>query len=82
MHIYTERLRCLRILSWHGRPGRAHGRDARATIYGALCNLNHRPAFYASNAHLKTSASLKIVQHLVLETAPRIAAIASLRFLC
>ena len=37
---YTERLRCLRILSWHGRPGRAHGRDARAAIYGALYNYN------------------------------------------
>ena len=25
----------VRIASWHGRPGCAHGRDARATIYVA-----------------------------------------------
>ena len=33
---YTERLKYFRIPSWHGRPGRAHGRDARATIYVAV----------------------------------------------
>ena len=31
----------MRILSWHGRPGRAHGLDARATIYGALYKTQH-----------------------------------------